>query len=507
MIEKKVRWGVVLPPFILIIASVVFNIVSPDAFMEVVNSINNQMLSIFGSVFSWVGVIMCILCILLYFHPLASVKIGGEEAKPILSRFAWFSISLCTSVAAGVIFWAIAEPLYHLTAPPAFLNIDPNSQEAAVFSMATLFLHWCFTPYSMYTIPAVVFAFMYYNQKKSNSLSAISVPLIGDSLAHKLSGGIDALALYTLIPGMASSIATGVLNVCGGINHLWGLEINSLMIFVVMFIVVLMFVVSCTTGLTKGIQKLSRLNIIVFGILLVMIFIFIDKSAMLKISGTGFKEYIFNFIENSTLAASHKEDSWGNSWTVFYWCNWMAWAPITALFLGRISYGYTIRQALTVNFLLPSLFAIVWIGIFSGSSIVMQMQSGVLGRVLLTDGPEVAIFEFLGELPFMGIIIPLFLMVLLLSLVTACDSTTSSMASLCYKGLKSADDEVDFRIKIFWGVLIGALGFIMLSTSGINGIKVLSNIGGFPGLIIQFIAMASIIKIILTYKKDNHMLR
>ncbi|MGL4911074.1 MAG: BCCT family transporter, partial [Romboutsia sp.] len=491
-------------PSILIVLSVILNIFIPDTFLQVVNLINTKILNIFGETFSIMGIVMFMLCIVLYFHPISKTKIGGKDAKPILKKHTWFGVALCTSVAAGVLFWAIAEPLYHMTEPPSFLGITPNSKESAIFSMSTMFLHWCFTPYALYTVPAIVFAYMYYNKKKSNSLSSIVTPLIGDKLAKKLSPHIDALALYTLIPGMASSLATGILTISGGINYMTDIPITSMMIFIVMVVIVSMFIISCTTGLTNGIKKLSNLNIIMFGLLVAIVLIFTDKAGILSIGSNGFTSYISDFVQNSTLASSYPDDSWGRSWTVFYWCNWMAWAPITALFLGRISYGYTIREAVFVNFIAPALCAIVWITVFSGSVINMQMDNQMLGNVLINSGAEAAIFKFLEAFPMSAIIIPLFIAVLFISLVTACDSTTASMSNLCYSGIDKAEDEAGIKIKIFWGVLIGLLGFIMLSTSGIDGIKILSNIGGLPGLLIQIVTALSVIKLIITFKKEKN---
>lgn len=501
--NKKIRWWVVAPPSVLIILSVILNIFIPDIFLGTVEYINNKILGMFGQAFSMVSIIVLFLCIALYIHPISKTKIGGENAKPILKKYTWFGVALCTSVAAGVLFWAIAEPLYHMTQPPGFLGIEPNSKESAIFSMSTMFLHWCFTPYALYTVPSVLFAFMYYNRKKSNTLSSMMIPLLGDKLSNKLSPYIDAMALYTLIPGMASSLATGILTICGGLNYMTDIPINRMMIFIVMVIIVSMFVISCATGLTNGIKKLSNLNIMMFILLIVIVVIFTDLRSVTKIGTDGFIYYIRNFIENSTLAASHPEDSWGNSWTVFYWCNWMAWAPITALFLGRISYGYTIREAIFVNFVGPSLCAIIWITIFSGSVINLQTNSPVLGNILTEQGAELAVFKFLEVFPLSQIIIPLFVAILFISLVTACDSTTNSMSNLCYTGIKKVDDESGIGIKVFWGVLIGVLGFIMLSTSGIEGIKILSNLGGLPGIIIQIIVALSSIKLMINYRKDK----
>lgn len=501
--NSKIRWWVVLPPSVLIVISVLLNIFIPDLFLNTVNYLNNKILNIFGEVFSIVGIVMLLLCIVIYIHPISKTKIGGKDAKPILKKYTWFGVALCTSVAAGVLFWAIAEPLYHMIDPPKFLGITPNSKESAIFAMSTMFLHWCFTPYAIYTVPAVLFAYMYYNKKKTNSLSSIVSPLIGDKLANKISPFIDALALYTLIPGMASSLATGILTICGGINYATGITVNTMMIFIVMATIVSMFIVSCTTGLTNGIRKLSNLNIVMFGVLILIVLIFTDFGEVVKLGSNGFGSYISDFIQNSTLAASHPDDSWGKSWTVFYWCNWMAWAPITALFLGRISYGYTIREAIFVNFIAPAICAIVWITVFSGSVINIQVKQNALGNILTQKGAESAVFKFLEIFPLSSIIIPLFIAVLFISLVTSCDSTTSSMSNLCYSGIKRAEDEAGILIKIFWGVLIGLLGFIMLSTSGIDGIKILSNIGGLPGLLIQVITALSTIIIMIKFKKED----
>lgn len=165
--NSKIRWWVVLPPSVLIVISVLLNIFIPDLFLNTVNYLNNKILNIFGEAFSIVGIVMLLLCIIIYIHPISKTKIGGKDAKPILKKYTWFGVALCTSVATGVLFWAIAEPLYHMIDPPKFLGITPNSRESAIFAMSTMFLHWCFTPYAIYTVPAVLFAYMYYNKKKN----------------------------------------------------------------------------------------------------------------------------------------------------------------------------------------------------------------------------------------------------------------------------------------------------------------------------------------------------
>ena len=133
------------------------------------------------------------------FSPIAQVKIGGKKAKPLLSKWRWFTITLCTTIAIGILFWGTAEPIYHLHAPPVGLGITPNSTEAAIFSLSTMFLHWTFTPYGIYTLASLMFALVYYNLKQPFNLGSLLYPLIGDRAHGKLSKVIDAICLYALV--------------------------------------------------------------------------------------------------------------------------------------------------------------------------------------------------------------------------------------------------------------------------------------------------------------------
>ena len=42
-------------------------------------------------------------------------------------------ITLCTTVAAGILFWACAEPLYHMYAPAAVEGVEAGTASSALF--------------------------------------------------------------------------------------------------------------------------------------------------------------------------------------------------------------------------------------------------------------------------------------------------------------------------------------------------------------------------------------
>ena len=189
------------------------------------------------------------------------------------------------------------------------------------------------------------------------------------------------------------------------------------------------------------------------------------------------------------------DDPWAGWWTMFYWCNWLSWAPISGMFLGRISYGHTIRKALTVQFVLPAVFNIVWIGFFSSAAIKLDQETGGALAAKLAEGPEFVVYEFLSHYPLALLLIPIFLLVVFLSYVTGSDAYTTTLGGISATGISPSSPEPPKLMKIFWGVLIGLVAWIMLASAGIDGVKILSNLGGLPALILELIMVVALIKV------------
>lgn len=59
----------------------------------------------------------------------------------------------------------------------------------------------------------------------------------------------------------------------------------------------------------------------------------------------------------------------------------------------------------------------------------------------------------------------------------------------------TADSDLDGNplLKIVWGVIIGTVSWVMVAFVGIDGVKMLSNLGGLPGMILVLLASTSLI--------------
>ncbi|MHA7871756.1 MAG: BCCT family transporter, partial [Hyphococcus sp.] len=201
------------------------------------------------------------------------------------------------------------------------------------------------------------------------------------------------------------------------------------------------------------------------------------------------------FIPRSLALGDRAGDAWTRDWTVFYFANWLAWAPITALFLGRIAVGYTVREFLVFNLLAPAVFGGLWMTVFGGAAIELDAATnGALTRALNEDGPEAVIYALFEALPMAGFVAAVFVLLTFISFVTAMDSNTHSITGVCLKpdAPGGQNGRSALIVKIFWGALVGAVAWIMTATTGIDGVRMLSNLGGLPGLFI-LIAMGAVL--------------
>jgi len=507
---KGIRPIVFIPPALLTVAALVYSLADNAGFSAMATAANGWLLDKFGWLFSLGSLGFLIGVVAVFFSPLAKVKIGGQDAVPILSDYNWFAITLCTTIAIGILFWGTAEPLYHYLYPPGGLGIEAKSPQAVRFAMSTMFMHWTFTPYAIYTLPALMFSFAFYNMRKPFSLGSSLTPLMGERALGPFGEVIDALCLYALVLGMAASLGTGILSLTGGLSYQFGIPNNAATYWIIGALIVTTFIISAGSGLMKGIRLLSDINVKALLFITIFVFLFGPTVYILQLGTEGLGEYLSTFFQRSLLtgAATFQPgqgiDGWAQGWTNFYFANWLAWSPITALFLGRLGYGQTVRKFLLFNFALPAVFSGIWMSIFSGAALKFELD-GLGISAELAKGPEYTGFAVLGSLPLSVVVIPVFLFCCFICFVTAADSNTNAMSGISTTGISPESPEPKLPMKIIWGILTGMVAVVMISTSGTGGIKTLSNLGGLPALFIELALLLCLVKVMFNPAKyDVH---
>ncbi|MEO1014091.1 MAG: BCCT family transporter [Pseudomonadota bacterium] len=496
--RRHVRPLVFWPPALILLVAVAASLIDFEGFLAAATAVHVSILGSVGWAFTLGGFVAVLTVIAAAVSPLGGVRIGGAKARPILSRWNWFSITLCTTIATGILFWGVAEPIMHFNAPPSFSDAEARSVAASQFSLSTLYLHWSFTPYAMYAVPALAFALAYYNFGRSYSLSAPLRFAIGDAATGRGAEILDAIALLALVAGVAASLGAGMMTLADGLAAGFGAPDGPIARLIVSLLIVLTFVASSVTGLQRGIRILSDVNVRFFFLLAAFVFIAGPSLHIVKSAAGAVGEYASTFLPRSLAAPGAEDEQWRRDWTMYYFANWAAWAPITALFLGRIAVGYTVREFLLFTMVFPASFGVVWMSIFGGAVIgIDQTSGGAMTAALEARGPEGVIYAVLGELPLAAIMGAIFLFTTFISFVTAMDSNTHSIASVCSPASRQSDEAPGegLWIKIFWGVLIGAVAWLMTATNGIDGVRMLSNLGGAPGMLIIFGSVVALVRL------------
>ncbi len=475
-------------PLGILVATVVASLIDHDGLTSATTALNGWILRHFSSLFSWGSFAFVITVLWAFVSPLGRVRIGGPEATPLLGRWSWFSITLCTTIAIGILFWATAEPLFHLNAPPAASGIASGSDEAASFAMTSLFMHWSFTPYAIYTVPSLAFALAYYNLGRDYSLRGPLSLVLGRGVRGVGGDIIDTVAIFALIAGVAATLGVGMKSIASGLAAAFGLSSGPITQAGVTIVIVLTFVISSITGLKRGIRILSDINTRFFFLLALFILVVGPTGAIVARGLTGFAEYMAEFVSRSLGLGADYDALWAQAWTVFYWANWLAWAPVTAMFLGRIARGYTVRSFIVVNFWAPAVFGILWMSIFGGTALEIDLaEGGVLRDLLATRGPEAIAYAVFERFPLSALLVAVFVFLSFISYVTAADSNTEAIASVCRLNNDHDSEAVDhgvsnIRIKVALALFIGAAAWALTAYSGIDGVRMLSNLGGLPAL-------------------------
>ncbi len=505
--KKKIRWKIFLPPWLIMIGAVALNMANYDLFVKTLDGMVNWILTNFSWMFSGVSLLVLMLVIAAYVSPFRNVRLGGSKSRPMVKYSSYTWIVLCTIMGAGLMLWACAEPLYHLHYPPDNVTAGAMSDQAVIWGMENIFLEWTFTPMALYALPSVLFAFCFYNMKTSFTVGSMLIPVMGNRYAAKLTPWVDGICLFCLCTAMAGTLGSGIMVVSGGAEAISGgaLQIDVRMWLVSGALIVAAFVISAASGLNRGIKHLSTINSYFYLVLGILVFLAGPIAYLLNLCTESFGAYLSDFFRLSLWASASTGDGWAQSWPVFYWCMWLAWMPVSGVFLGRVSRGYTVREALNVLFIIPSLFSVVWMVLFSGSSIYYELNGAGIMEIIESRGIASATYAVLQQMPFSVIIVPLFLITAFISYVTSADSNTNVIAGICTEGLDTEDSEAPAWLKIVWGITVGALSIIMLVTYDMEGMKKLATIGGFPTVFLMLLFSFSFWKIMKNpWKYDVH---
>ena len=216
-----------------------------------------------GSVFEWLLIATFIIALGVAFGPAGQARIGNAE-RPDLGTFQWLSIILCTLLAGGGVFFAAGEPVYHyLNTPPAF-DTAPGTPAAVPHALAQSFMHWGFLAWAILgALTALVLARAHYDLGQPLRPRALLLDTVPNRwLAGPLGSLVDSVCVIAVVAGTVGPIGFLATQVGYGLHVLVGTPEGLATQLMIVAALGLVYVTSAVTGITRGIQWLSRFNVV-----------------------------------------------------------------------------------------------------------------------------------------------------------------------------------------------------------------------------------------------------
>lgn len=442
-------------------------LISPEKAAITIGNLKNLIISLFGSSF----LIMTIFCFLFLIYISISnygaYKLGGSDAEPEFSTFSWIGMLFCSGIGGGIIYWSGVEWGYYVSNPP--FNIIPFSEEAYALSTAYGLFHWGISAWAIYGIPALALSVSFYKYnlntlRLSSSLRGLGIENIEQRIWGRL---VDLIFIVATIGAAGGTIGSYIPMLSSGFSSIFNISTSFFLDFMVLTLCVSLFGYSVYSGLGKGIKKLSDLNLSLAVLFLLLVFLIGPSKEIIISSFNGLTFMINNFFQMSTLGISEDSD-FANNWTIFYWAWWLAFGPLVALFIARISKGRSLRQLILGMLFFGSMGTWLFYMIFGGYSMNLdQNQLLEVSQITGSNHADLAI-QVVQTMPFDKTMLILFCSITIIFVTTSYDSMSFVIAYHVQRNSRDLGDPSK-HLRLFWAIVLGILpaSLIIYSSHGV----------------------------------------
>jgi len=470
-----------------IVLTLLFREQSAELFQSVLDGIGNT----FGWLYILAANFFVLVMILLAASDYGKIRIGGPDALPEFTTFSWYSMLISAGMGIGLMFWSVAEPIFHYSAPSPMFDVPPASPQSAQVALGLTYFHWGIHPWAIYALVGLSLAFFAYNRGLPLTIRSIFHPLLGDRIHGAWGNVIDILSVLATLFGLATSLGLGVTQVASGMGHLFGTPNTTEFAVLLIGAITLLAVLSVAAGLDKGVKNLSMANMYTAAAFMLFLLAVGPTVYILKAFTQNLGFYIQNLPQLSFWVETFygaEGSNWQNPWTIFYWGWWISWSPFVGMFIARISKGRTIREFILGVMIFPTLLSFLWMSCFGGSALWLQLTNTTDIAQAVSADVSTALFVMLESFPLSGITSFIGILLVTIFFVTSSDSGSLVVDHLTSGG--KLDSPVPQRI--FWAVVEGVCAAALLMGGGLVALQSASIATGLPFTIVLLVMCFSL---------------
>ncbi|MDG4946397.1 BCCT family transporter [Weeksellaceae bacterium KMM 9713] len=415
-----------------------------------------------------------VFCLYMAFGKFGKIRIGGRNAKPEFSMWAWFAMLFSAGIGNGLVLFSIADPVRDYLDPPRLAGEAPAriAQEAINFS----FLHHGIHGWAIYSVVGLSLAYFTFNRKMPLTLRSVFYPILGNRIHGWMGDVIDIMAVITTLFGLATTIGFGVGQINAGFSHVFGLPSSLFYQVLIIVGVTLAATLSAFSGIDKGVQMLSKVNVRVASAIFLLVLILGPTTFIFKAYIQNIGSYLVHFIDMSTWTEALQGTDWQKKRTIMYWGWWISWSPFVGIFIARISKGRTIKEFILCVLILPALVTFLWFSAFGGTTMRDILLGDTAMIAAVNDNISTALYVFFDKFPLAMLLKILGVILICSFIITSADSGALVVDSLTSGGkMKTPRYQ-----RVIWAVCIGVIASVLMYGGGLNALQTVVTISGLP---------------------------
>ncbi len=472
----------------LIIALVLYSVLLPEQAQSQFALLQGWIIDKASWFYVLAVALILICCVYLAVSRYGDIKLGPDHSQPEYRNTTWFAMLFSAGMGIGLMFFGVAEPLMHFTAPPVG---DAGTVQAAREAMKLTFFHWGLHAWAIYAIVALILAFFCFRHNLPLTLRSALYPLIGDRIYGPIGHAVDTFAILGTVFGVATSLGYGVLQINSGFHHLFGLPVNTTVQIGLIAAICALATLSVASGLNKGIRILSEINLTLAVLLLLFVLALGPTVFLLKTFVQNSGAYLSEIVSKTFNLYAYEPTDWIGGWTLLYWGWWLSWSPFVGLFIARISRGRTIREFICGVLFVPAGFTLFWMTVFGDSAINMVLNDGLQSLADVTNADSsLALFAFLENFPLSTLLSMIAVAMVVVFFVTSADSGALVVDMLASGGKANTP----LWQRLFWSVLIGVVAISLLLADGLKALQTATIASALPFSIVLLAAMWGLLR-------------
>ncbi len=488
--NRKMQIASVLMVVVLAAPLVAF----PEAGKQVIDEVFKWVTHSFDFLFLSVPLVGMFFLLFLAFSRYGNVKLSAsQDTQAEFSMSSWVMMVFLAGVGTGVMLWAGTEWGYHFAWPP--FGIEPESLEMYTVGQAYGMFHWGPSAWAIYCVPAVAMSYIYYVRKMHiYNLSESCRGALGNLIDGPVGTLINYLFLFGILGGAATTLGLGTPMISMAIADVLGIEAGLPLEITIILACTVVFTISSGLGLAKGIQRLSVFSTFVTVAIVAYMFVVGPTKFMMALGFDSIGYVVGNFIHLSTWTDSIKQSGFTQSWTVFYWAYWIAYAPFVGMFVTRISHGRTIREVILGMLVFGTAGCLMFYVVVGGYGIDLQLTGRLaMSDIIASEGGPAAIVAMFKTLPGASFLLVALGISGVVLLATTFDSAAYVLACATSRELDEGQ-EPEKSNRLFWCFVITILPMTLLFVGGLTSLQTASVIAALPLTVILFSMMITTMK-------------